>query len=127
AALLAMRVAELHPSERAARKPGSFAEGWRYVRGRADLVVVLTMLFLVATFGMNFAVYVSAMAVTVFGTGAGGFGLLSSMLAVGSVTGALGSARRAKPRAMLLLASALLMAVGLASAALMPTYMSFAI
>jgi predicted MFS family arabinose efflux permease len=126
-ALGAMRQAELHRHERAARKPGSLVEGFRYVRGRPDLVAVLMMLFLVSTFGFNFAVFVSAMAVTVFGTGAGGFGLLSSMLAIGSVTGALFSARREKPRAILLLASAFFMALGLTAAAAMPTYLSFGI
>jgi MFS family permease len=74
---------------------------------------------------MNFAVFVSAMAVTVFGTGPGGFGLLSSMLAVGSVVGALSAARREKPRAILLLASAFLMGLGLAAASVMPTYLAF--
>ncbi len=125
AALAAMRQAELHRHERATRKPGSLIEGFRYVRGRPDLVAVLLMLFLFATFGMNFAVFVSAMAVTVFGTGPGGFGALSSMLAVGSVAGALFSAHREKPRAILLLASAFFMGIGLAAAAAMPTYLSF--
>lgn len=125
ATLLAMRVAELHRQERAARKPGSLVEGFRYVRGRPDLVAVLTMLFLVAAFAMNFAVYVSSMAVTVFGTGAGGFGLLTSMLAIGSVAGALGSAHREKPRAILMLAGVFLMGVLFIVAALMPTYLGF--
>jgi MFS family permease len=124
-ALGAMRQAELHRHGRAAPKPGSLVEGFRYVRGRPDLVAVLMMLFLVSTFGFNFAVFVSAMAVTVFGAGAGEFGLLSSMLAIGAVTGALFSARRAKPRAILLLAGAFLMGLGLAAAAAMPTYLSF--
>ena len=88
---------------------------------------MLTMLFLVATFVMNFSVYVSSMAVTVFGAGAGGFGMLTSMLAIGSMTGALGSARRAKPRAMLLLACALLMAILFAAAAWTPTYFTFGV
>jgi MFS family permease len=125
AALFAMRSAELHKHERAARKPGSLAEGFRYVRGRADIMTVLTMLFLVAAFVMNFAVYVSTMAVTVFGTGSGGFGLLTSMLAIGSVVGALASARREKPRAILLLASVFLLGILFTTAALMPTYLSF--
>ncbi|QJR11020.1 Enterobactin exporter EntS [Usitatibacter rugosus] len=125
--LVAMRVAELHRLERAERKPGSVGEGFRYVLGRADLMAVMSMLFLVATFVMNFAVYVSTMAVTVFGTGSGGFGLLSSMLAIGSVTGALASARREKPRAILLVASGFFMAVLFTVAALMPTYLSFGI
>jgi MFS family permease len=127
AALGAMRQAELHRHERAARKPGSLVEGFRYVRGRPDLVAVLVMLFLVATFGLNFAVFVAAMAVTVFGTGSGGFGLLTSMLAVGAVTGALFSARRERPRAILLLASAFLIALCFSAAAVMPTYLSFGI
>jgi predicted MFS family arabinose efflux permease len=74
---------------------------------------------------MNFRVFVSSMAVTVFGTGAGGFGLLSSMLAVGSVSGALSSASREKPRETLLLASALLLAACFTIAATMPTYFTF--
>ena len=125
AALWAIRVGELHRHERAARKTGGFLEGFRYLRGRADLVVVLSMLFLVACFCMNFAVFISTMAVTVFGASAGGFGLLQSMLAVGSVTGALSAARHEKPRAILLLASAALLAICFTTAAVMPTYLSF--
>lgn len=123
--LWAMRVDELHRHHRAAPKAGGFVEGLRYVQGRPDLVAVLTMLLIVATFCLNFAVFVSAMAVTVFATGAGGFGLLSSMLAVGAVAGALGSARREKPRAILLLASAVLLAMLFSIAAAMPTYLTF--
>jgi MFS family permease len=125
--LAAMRKAELHRQERAARNTGGLVEGFRYVRGRPDIVAVLVMLFLVSTFGLNFAVFISSMAVTVFGTGAGGFGALSSMLAVGAVSGALLSARREKPRAILLLASAFLMGLGLAAAAAMPTYIGFGV
>lgn len=125
AALLAMRQAELHRHARAVRKPGSLVEGFRYVHGRPDLVAVLSMLFLVATFGMNFGVFVASMAVTVFGASAGGFGLLSSMLAIGAMTGALASARREKPRAILLLAGSLALAVLFTAAAAMPTYLTF--
>ena len=123
--LWAMRVGELHRHERAAPKVGGFVEGLRYVAGRPDIMAVLTMLLLVATFCLNFSVFVSTMAVTVFGTGAGGFGLLSSMLAVGAVTGAWASARREKPRGILLLASALLLAALFSIAAVMPTYITF--
>ena len=125
ASLLALRVADLHRHERAARKPGSLVEGFRYVRGRPDLMAVMTVLFLVATFAMNFAVFISTMAVTVFGASAGGFGLLSSMLAIGAMFGALASARREKPRTILLLASALLMAMLFTVAAMAPTYLAF--
>jgi predicted MFS family arabinose efflux permease len=120
-------VHELHRHERKAPKPGDFLEGFRYVRARPELLAVLTMLFLVSTFCMNFAVFVSAMAVTVFGTGSGGFGLLSSMLAVGSVTGALFAARRESPRPILLLASVLLLVACFTVSASMPTYLAFGI
>ena len=125
AALLALRVHELHRHERTAGKVGGFIEGFRYVRARAELFAVLAMLFLVATFCLNFAVFIAAMAVTIFGVGSGGFGLLSSMLALGSVTGALSSARREAPRAMLLVASAFLLLVCFTIAAATPTYLAF--
>lgn len=125
ASLMALRVAELHRHGRTARKPAGLLEGFRYVRGRPDLMAVFGMLFLMATFAMNFAVFVSSMAVTVFGAGSGGFGLLSSMLAIGAIAGALGSARREKPRAILLLASAFLMGTIFVVAAMTPTYLTF--
>jgi hypothetical protein len=62
--------------------------------GRPDLKTMLFMLFLLGTFGLNFPIFISTMAVSVFHTHAGGYGLLSSVMAVGSVTGALLSARR---------------------------------
>ncbi len=107
------------------RKPGSFIEGFRYVRSRPDLLTVLGMLFLIMTFGINFPIFVSTMAVTAFHAGSGEFGLLSSMLAIGSVTGALFAARRERPRVTFLLAGSATFGVGLTVAALMPTYILF--
>ena len=106
AALAFLRVHELHRKDRAVRKPGSLLDGFRYVRGRPELKTVLWMLFLVMTFGINFPVFISAMAVKVFHAGSNEFGMLSSMLAIGSVTGALLAARRETPRASFLLWSA---------------------
>jgi MFS family permease len=126
-ALSLLRVSELHGKERAVRKPGSFIEGFRYLGQRPDLLTILGMLFLIMTFGINFPVFISAMAVKSFHAGSGAFGALSSMLAVGSVTGALFAARREKPRLMLLLAGAAIFGVGLTIAALMPTYALFGI
>lgn len=92
AALLFLRVGALHRRPRAARKAGSLLEGFRYVRERPRLATVLAMLFLVMTFGINFPVFISSMAVGVFNAGSHQFGLLTSMLAVGSVVGALHAA-----------------------------------
>jgi MFS family permease len=127
AALLSLRTGELHRRERAQRKRGSFMEGFRYVRRRPDMLTVFAMLFLVATFGLNFAVFVSTMAVTAFHSGAGAFGFLTSMLAVGSVSGALFAARREKPLLSYLIGGAAVFGMGLAAAALMPTYALFGV
>jgi MFS family permease len=126
-ALGMLRVADLQKRERAVRKPGSFVEGFRYLGKRPDLLTILGMLFLIMTFGINFPVFISAMAVKVFAAGSGAFGALSSMLAIGSVTGALFAARREKPRLVFLLAGSAIFGVGLAISALMPTYALFGI
>ena len=124
-ALFALRVRDLHTSERAARRPGSFIEGFRYLAARRDLLTILGMLFLLMTFGFNFPVFVSAMAIKEFHADAGAFGLLSSMLAIGSVTGALSAARRERPQVGYLLGGAAIFGVGVSIAALMPTYALF--
>src|SRR5262249_54677294 len=84
-----LRRDRIKPSHHTRRKRVSFAAGFRYVWGRPDLKVILFMLFVVCTFGLNFPIFISTMAVTVFHQGAGGYGLLMSMMAAGSVTGAL--------------------------------------
>ena len=120
-----LRVNELHPRHRAQRTRASFAEGFRYVWKRPDLKAILVMLFLIGTFGLNFPIFISTMAVTVFHAGAGRYGLLTSTMAIGSVTGALLAAQRAAPRIMLLLGSAAMFGLGLAVAAVLPNYWLF--
>jgi MFS family permease len=97
-ALGLLRVGELRSQHRAVHAAGGFADGFRYVWGRPDLKAILFMMFLIGTFGLNFPIYISTMSVSVFGEGAGRYGLLTSMMAVGSVAGALLAARRARPR-----------------------------
>ncbi|HZV92440.1 MAG TPA: MFS transporter [Caldimonas sp.] len=124
-ALAMLRTGELHRTERPPLRRGSLAEGLRYVGGRSDLKVVLAMLFLIATFGLNFAIFIATMAVSVFHVGADQYGLLTSMMAIGSVTGALLSARRAMPRIAVLVGGAAVFGVGCALGAAMPDYWLF--
>src|SRR6202042_1049037 len=56
--LALLRIDELHPQARAVRTRGSFVEGFRYVWRRPDLRVILVMLFLIGTFGMNFQIFI---------------------------------------------------------------------
>jgi MFS family permease len=124
--LALLRVADLQPSARAHRAKGSFTDGFRYVWGRADLKTILIMLFLIGTFGLNFPIFISTMAVSVFHVDAGGYGLLSSIMAIGTVAGALLGAGRDKPRFGLLLAGAGVFGLGCTLAAVAPGYWFFA-
>ena len=122
-----LRVEELHLKLKSHRSRGSFIDGFRYVAKRPDLKALLLMLFLIGTFGLNFPIFISTMSVTAFHAGASQYGLLSSTMAIGSVTGALLAARRARPHIALLLVSAGLFGFGCALAASMPTYVLFGI
>ncbi|ACD20149.1 MFS transporter [Paraburkholderia phytofirmans] len=120
-----LRLNELHLRPAAARSRGSFVEGFKYVWKRPDLVTALLMLFLIGTFGLNFPIFISTMSVTEFHAGASEYGVLSSTMAIGSVTGALLAARRAKPRMVLLLGAAAMFGVGCTLASLMPSTLLF--
>ncbi len=120
-----LRVCQLYPSERALRAPGSLVAGFRYVWNRPDLKAILLMLFLIGTFGLNFPIFISTMTVKVFHGGAGRYGLLMSVMSIGTVSGALLAAGRKTPTFTLLMSSALLFGIGLALAAIMPNYWLF--
>jgi MFS family permease len=120
-----LRVGELHQKSRALRTRGSFAEGFRYVWKRPDLKAALLMLFFIGTFGLNFPIFISTMSVSVFHAGASQYGLLTSIMAIGSVVGALLAAGRAKPHIALLFAGAAIFGFAFALAAVMPNYWLF--
>lgn len=89
--------------------------------------MVLVIVFLIGTFGLNFPIFASTMATIEFDRGASEFGLLSSAIAVGSVLGALLSARRDRPRLRLIVGASAAFGLALALAGLMPTVWAFAI
>lgn len=126
-ALRSMRVADLHPIEPSARGSGKIREGLRYVWGKPDLVAILAVVFFAGAFGLNFQIFNAIMAVSEFDKGAAEFGLLGSVLAVGSLAGALSVARRPVVRLRLVLISAGLFGVSVVIAGLMPTYFWYAV
>ena len=126
ASLACLRIAQLRPNARAHRVRGSFIEGIRYVWQRPDLMAMLVMLFLIGTFGLNFPIFISTMAIGVLHVDARGFGLLSSCMAIGTVAGALWSAGRDQPRFSLLLSGAVVFGIGCTLAAIAPGYWFFA-
>ncbi|HEY9498957.1 MAG TPA: MFS transporter [Terrimesophilobacter sp.] len=125
-ALAAIRVSELREQPRAPRARGQIRAGFRYVRGKPAIVVILVMVSIIGTFGLNFAIYTSTMTTIEFHRGAGEFGLLSSVMAIGSVTGALLSARQERPRMRTIFLASALFGVASAISALMPSFESFA-
>jgi len=125
AALALMRVRELRPQPSAPRAKGQVREGVRYVRQRSDIVVIMVVMFVVSTFGLNFQLTSALMARVEFGRGAGEYGVLGSVLAIGSLAGALLAARRDRPRVRLVIGAAFAFAVTTAVLGLMPTYESF--
>jgi hypothetical protein len=124
--LLSLSVASLHPHGRTARRKGGVTEGFRYAWSRPDLKAVLIMLFLIGTFGLNLPIFISTMAVRVFHTDARGCALLSSIMAVGTIAGALLAAGRERPKFISLLADAAVYALGCTPAAIAPSYWLFA-
>ena len=119
--------ARLRHSPRAARARGQIREGVAYVLHRPDLVAVMSTIFVIGTFGMNFAVYLASMAGSVFGRGSEEFGVLNSVLAVGTVTGALLSARRPSARLSYVFAGCAAFTVSCLGAATAPALWVFAL
>ena len=88
---------------------------------------MLAVVFCAGTFGLNFQMTTALMATDVYGKGAGDFGILGSILAVGSLTGSLLAARRASSRLRLVVVAAILFGVVEVVAGLMPSYLMFAV
>lgn len=126
-ALFLLRTAELHPRDRGVEEQGHFVQGLHYVWRRADLVAVFIMMFLVSTFGLNFAIFIPTMAVEAFHTGAKQFGTLASVMGAGSVAGALFAARQERPRLAILLIASAIFGATCACSALAPNLWLFGI
>ncbi|MFI1289014.1 MFS transporter [Streptomyces sp. NPDC020792] len=125
--LLLMRTRELHVVERAPRGKGQLREGLRYVAGRPELIWPIVLVGFIGTFGFNFPVWLSAYAEQVFHAGAGAYSLFNTVMAVGSLIGALLAARRGTARLRVLIAAAAAFGALEIVAALAPSYWLFAL
>jgi MFS family permease len=91
-ALLRMRESDFFIQEKKTTQ-GTVREGLDYALARPDLYVVMLVVFFVATFGLNMQIFNALMATKEFGKGPASYGLLGTYVAIGSLTGALLSAR----------------------------------
>ncbi|MBU4465635.1 MAG: MFS transporter, partial [Actinobacteria bacterium] len=124
-ALKVIRQKELIPRVRSAGS-ARLADGFRYVAGRPDLIVIFVMVFLVGAFGMNFPIFASTMAIE-FGQQADGYGILSSILAIGSLTGALLAARRDRARMRVVIVATGGFGIASLVSSFMPSYGLYAV
>jgi MFS family permease len=91
-ALLSLRTSELHLSEQPAVR-GSIKQGWMYLWARPDLRAVLLVALFTSAFGLNFNFFNAIMVTQVLNENAAVFGTLGTVVAVGSLSGALLSTR----------------------------------
>ena len=126
-ALSLLRVGRRRTSKRRATAgTNGLTEGFRYVGSRSDLIVTLVVVGIVSAFALNVPIFSSTMAVE-FGRGAGEYGAISSVLAIGSLAGALLSARRPTARFRVAAAACGMLGVSLAITSIMPTFETYTI
>jgi len=122
-----IREAELF---REPRTPGptTIREGLKYVMARPDLFVVMSVVFFVTTFGLNFQLFNALMATKVFDKGVTTFGLMGTFIAIGSLSAALFSPRIEKYRSTKFVTfSAITFGFSIFIIAFMPTFHTYMI
>ena len=128
--LVIIVMANIRESElfREPRTPGptTIREGIKYVMARPDLFVVMSVIFFVTTFGLNFQLFNALMATKVFGKGVTTFGLMGTIIAIGSLSAALFSPRIEKYRSTkFVTTSAFFFGFALLIIAFMPTFETY--
>ncbi|MBU6468403.1 MAG: MFS transporter [Betaproteobacteria bacterium] len=98
-----------------------------YIKQKPELMIVLVMLFILGTYGLNFPVYISTMTINVFHGNAHLFGILSSTMAIGSILGGIFVANKKYPNLQLLILSSLLFFIVGSVAAWIPSEIWFGI
>lgn len=127
-ALTAIRSEELYRKPKSRETDQSVRVGLRYVRARPELLAAILIVGTMSLCGLNFQISMALMAKNEFGRGAGAFGLLGSALAIGSLSGAVLSARLGrKPQLKYVISGALAFGIFTFLSALMPNYQTFAL
>ena len=110
-------------SQKKEKTLGTIREGLHYAMARPDLYVVMALIFFASTFGLNFQIFNALMATKEFGKGPASYGLLGTYVAIGSLAGALISARLERFRdSMLVVRLGVVFSLVVIATAFMPTY-----
>ena len=126
-ALLSMRESDFFIAEKK-KTNGTIREGLAYVKARPDLYVVMIAVFFAATFGLNFQIFNALMARGEFNKGPASFGLLGTFIAIGSLSGALLSARLENSRnTMFVIRMGVVFSIAVTLLSIAPTYTIYAI
>lgn len=125
--LTRMNADELRVQERPAAGNRSARAGLAYVRDHPEIALIMAIVGTVAMVGLNSQITTALMARTVFDKGAGEYGLLGSVMAIGSLGGALLAARRERPTVRLVIGATAAFGFFTLLSALMPTYGSYAV
>ena len=126
-ALLRMDPARLHRAPPMEHSRGMFRAGVRYARANRDIMLLLGVTGFVGAFAANSGVTMALMATTVFDRGAREFGVLGSVLAVGSLAGAALAARRKRVSIRFVVVAGAAFCVCNMVSGLMPTFVAFAV
>ncbi len=110
----------LHPQKIAARAKRAVREGLRYVRNRNQLWLPLVMMSLVGLLAFNFSVILPVFAKSTFHGSGGTYGLMTTMLSLGSIGGSFGVGFVGHPKRRYLVLSSLAFGVALALTAAAP-------
>jgi MFS family permease len=111
-----------------AKSDGNIREGIAYAKARPDIYVVMLMVFFLATFGLNFQIFNALMATQEFGLGPASFGLMGTFIAIGSLTGAIGSARLERFRnTKFVIKGGIVFSASIMVLAILPNYLSYVI
>ncbi|MBJ7537387.1 MFS transporter [Marinomonas transparens] len=108
-------------------KKTTLFDGFHYIRQRPDMIVAISMFFFFAMFGLNFTVYLSAMTVNVFTGNSQQFGILMSIMAIGSIVGAMITASRDEPNIRFISFSAIGFGVTALVTSIIPNFWVFAL
>ena len=110
------------------KSDGNIREGIAYAKARPDIYVVMLMVFFLATFGLNFQIFNALMATQEFGLGPASFGLMGTFIAIGSLTGAIGSARLERFRnTKFVIRGGILFSASIMVLSILPNYTSYII